>query len=251
MPQQPPPAETNEQRIALLVIASHILENEKVLDSFGHVSVRSATNPNRFFMPRAMAPALVSAADIVELDLDCKPVDPTAPRTNGERFIHGEVYKARPDVNSVIHSHSIGVIPFGVAGVPLRPVLVQAGFLPPETPLFEARDAQPGKKERGIMVRTPEMGAYLAQKLGGCPVILMRGHGNTVVGDSVKRATVRAVYTEINAQVQLQAMRLGGEINPMDEVELAYNTVENFDVERPWDNFKRKLDEARHAMRGR
>lgn len=95
MHEQQPVPETNEQRIAELIIASHILENEKVLDSFGHVSVRSVTNPNRFFMPRAMPPALVSAADIVELDLDCKPVDPNAPRTNGERFIHGEIYKAR------------------------------------------------------------------------------------------------------------------------------------------------------------
>lgn len=243
MPQQSLP-DTNERRIADLIIASHILENEKVLDSFGHVSVRSATNSNRFFMPRAMPPALVSAADIVELDLDCKPVDPDAPRTNGERFIHGEIYKARPDVNSVIHSHSIGVIPFGVAGVPLRPVLVQAGFLPLETPLFEVREAQDGVKERGIMVRTPKLGAYLAKKLGNAPVILMRGHGNAIVGDSVKRATVRAVYTEINARVQLEAMRLSNSINSMDQTELDYNTVENFDVDRPWDNFKRKLDEA-------
>ena len=243
--QQPPASDTNEQRIADLVVASHILENENVLDSFGHVSVRSATDPKRFFMPRAMPPALVSAADIVELDLDCIPVDPAAPRTNGERFIHGEIYKARPDVNSVIHSHSIGVIPFGVAGVPLQPVLVQAGFLPLRTPLFEVRDAQEGARERGIMVRTPKLGAYLARVLGTAPVVLMRGHGNAVVGDTVKRATVRAVYTEINARVQLQAMSLGNGINPMDEAELAYNTVENFDVDRPWDNFKRKLDEAK------
>jgi ribulose-5-phosphate 4-epimerase/fuculose-1-phosphate aldolase len=195
MHQQASTTDTNEQRIADLIVASHILENENVLDSFGHVSVRSATHPNRFFMPRAMPPALVSAADIVELDLDCKPVDPDAPRTNGERFIHGEIYKARPDVNSVIHSHSMGVIPFGVAGVPLQPVLVQAGFLPLITPLFEVREAHDGATERGIMVRTPKLGAYLAKKLGSAPVILMRGHGNAVVGDSVKRATVRAVYT--------------------------------------------------------
>ena len=248
MSQQQRIPDTNEQRITDLVTASHILENEKVLDSFGHVSVRSATHPDRFFMPRAMAPALVTVADIVELDLDCKPVDPDAPRTNGERFIHGEVYKARPDVMSVIHSHSQGVIPFGVAGVPLRPVLVQAGFLPLETPVYEARDAQAGAKERGIMVRTPALGAYLAKKLGGAPVILMRGHGNTVVGDSVKRATVRAIYTEINARVQLESMRLCSNIIAMDEAEIAYNTIENFDVDRPWDNFERKLREARRGL---
>jgi len=143
----------------------------------------------------------------------------------------------------------MGVIPFGVAGVSLRPVLAQAGFLPLETPLFEAREAQVGKKERGLLVRTPELGAYLAKKLGDAPVILMRGHGNTVVADSVKRAAVRAIYTEINARVQLEAMRLSNTITAMDAAEIAYNTIENFDVERPWDNFKRKLEEAKR-LRG-
>jgi ribulose-5-phosphate 4-epimerase/fuculose-1-phosphate aldolase len=141
------------------------------------------------------------------------------------------------------------VIPFGVAGVPLRPVVAQAGFLPLETPLFEARDAQVGAKERGLLVRTPQLGAYLAKKLGEAPVILMRGHGNTVVADSVKRAAVRAIYTEINARVQLEAMRLNPNITSMDEAELAYNTIENFDVDRPWDNFKRKLEETRRLLR--
>ena len=230
---RPQPSEADAQRIADLIVASHILENEKVLDRFGHISVRSAENPQRFYMPRAMPPALVSLEDIVELDLDCKPVDPNAPRTNGERFILGEIYKARPDVHSVIHSHSIGVIPFGVAGVPLRPVLVQAGFLPLETPCFDAREAQSSEKERGIMVRTPKLGACLARQLGNAPVILMRRHGNTVVADSVKRATVRAVYSEINARVQLEAMRLSSTIIALDEAELAYNTIENFDVDRP------------------
>ena len=131
----------DEARIADVITASHILTNEGILDSFGHVSARSAKNPDRFFMPRAMPPALVSRADIVEVGLDCKPVDPNAPRLNGERYIHCQVYKARGDVQSVIHTHDLAVIPFGLAGIPLRPVVAQAGFLPPQTPLFEVRDA--------------------------------------------------------------------------------------------------------------
>src|SRR5882762_57135 len=145
-------ADSNEARIEDLITASHILANEGVLDSFGHITVRSATDPGHFFMPRAMPPALVSRADIVELDLDCKPLTPNAPRLNGERYIHCEIYKARPDVQSVIHTHDLAVIPFGLTRTPLRPVVAQAGFLPKETPLFEVRDAYGPATERGMLV---------------------------------------------------------------------------------------------------
>src|SRR5450432_2712539 len=146
------PADTNEARIEDLITASRILANEGILDSFGHATARSATDPGHFFMPRAMPPALVTRADIVELDLDCKPVTANAPRLNGERYIHCEAYKARPDVQSVIHTHDLAVIPFGLTNTPLRPVLAQAGFLPKETPLFEIRDAYGAVTERGMLV---------------------------------------------------------------------------------------------------
>ena len=133
----------NAQRIEDLVTAYKILLNEDVLDGFGHVSVRSATDPARFLMPYALPPALVRAEDIIEYTVaDSQPVDPAGRKVNGERYIHGEVYKARPDVQAVIHSHSQAVIPFSVAGVALRPVIVQAGFLPLETPNFEIRDVR-------------------------------------------------------------------------------------------------------------
>jgi HCOMODA/2-hydroxy-3-carboxy-muconic semialdehyde decarboxylase len=134
-------SDPDEATIEDIVTASHILTNEGILDSFGHISARSANNADHFFIPRAMPPALISRADIVEVGLDCKPVAPNAPRLNGERYIHCQVYKARSDVRSVIHTHDLAVIPFGVAGIPLRPVVAQAGFLPPETPLFEVREA--------------------------------------------------------------------------------------------------------------
>jgi HCOMODA/2-hydroxy-3-carboxy-muconic semialdehyde decarboxylase len=102
-----------------------------VLDSFGHVTVRSLKNPNHYFMPRAMPPALVSATDIVELDLNSVPIVLNAPRTNGERFIHGEIYRVRADVQAIVHSHSPAVIPFSISpDRQLRPVLHMAGFLP-------------------------------------------------------------------------------------------------------------------------
>ena len=144
--------DSNEARIEDLITASRILANEGILDSFGHATVRSATDPGHFFMPRAMPPALVTRADIVELDLDCKPVTPNAPRLNGERYIHCEMYKARGDVQSVVHTHDLAVIPFGLTNTPLRPVVAQAGFLPKETPLFEVRDAYGSATERGVLV---------------------------------------------------------------------------------------------------
>jgi 3-hydroxy-2-methylpyridine-4,5-dicarboxylate 4-decarboxylase len=235
-------SDTDESRIADLITAYRICVNEGVLDSFGHISVRSVRDPNRFYMPRASAPALITRADILELDMNANPVLPNAPRTNGERFIHSEIYKARPDVQSVIHAHTMAVIPFGLAGTPLRPVVAQAGFLPLETPLFDSRDAYGAEaKERGMLVRNAMLGAALAKKLGNGSVVLMRGHGMTVVADSVKRATVQAVYTQIDAQAQLAAMQLDKNIKSMDEKEVASSRAENFDLDRPWDNFKNKL----------
>jgi HCOMODA/2-hydroxy-3-carboxy-muconic semialdehyde decarboxylase len=237
--------DTDESRIADLITAYRICVNEGVLDSFGHISVRSVSNPSHFYMPRASAPALITPADIVELDMNANPILENAPRTNGERFIHSAIYKARPDVQSVIHAHTMAVIPFGLAGTPLRPVVAQAGFLPLETPLFDSREAYgPDVTERGMLVRDARLGEALAKKLGNNPVVLMRGHGMTVVADSVKRATVRAIYTQIDAQAQFSAMQLNKNIVSMDAKELEFNHIENFDVDRPWDNFKNKLQRA-------
>jgi ribulose-5-phosphate 4-epimerase/fuculose-1-phosphate aldolase len=239
-----PAADSDGQRIEDLVIACHICANEGVMDSFGHLSVRSTKNPERFFMSRALAPAQVTAADIMEFDMSGNPVDPQGRRANGERFIHSEIYRARPDVQGVIHSHSPVVMPFGIAGVPLKPVIAQAGFLPLDTPLFEIRDAWGTAEERGMLVRNSTLAAALARKLGKSPVVLMRGHGHCVVADSIRRATIRAVYTEMNARVLQSALQLSKNITPLDEKEIAYNPTENFDLERPWDNLKSRLPDA-------
>jgi HCOMODA/2-hydroxy-3-carboxy-muconic semialdehyde decarboxylase len=184
---------------------------------------------------------LVRVEDVIEYTVvDSQPVDSTGRKVNGERYIHGEIYKVRADVQAVIHSHSQAVIPFSVAGVPLRPVVVQAGFLPLETPNFEIRDARGG--ERGMQVTTLARGAALAKTLGNAPVALMRGHGNVVVGRSVKQATVYAVYADINARMQAAALALRTSIVVMNEPEL-FDPSE-FDINRPWEHFRQKLIDA-------
>jgi ribulose-5-phosphate 4-epimerase/fuculose-1-phosphate aldolase len=242
---QSDPANDDEARIADIITASHILANEGILDSFGHISARSAKNPEHFFIPRAMAPALVARGDIVEVGLDCMPVMPNAPRLNGERYIHCQIYKARSDVQSVIHAHDLAVIPFGVAGIPLKPVVAQAGFLPLETPLFEIRDANTSEKQRGMLVLNAHLGDTLAKTLGVNPVVLMRGHGDTVVGRSVREATIRTIYTHIDAQAQSAALALSPKITSLNELELEVNSTENFDADRPWQNYLQRLPEKR------
>lgn len=228
----------NAQRIADLVAAYEILLNEGVLDSFGHVSVRSATDANRFFMPYALPPSLVTVDDVIEYAVaNSQPIDSGGRKVNGERYIHGEIYKARQDVQAVVHSHSQAVIPFSVAGVTLRPVIVQAGFLPLETPNFEIREAR--GNERGMQITTAALGAALARTLGKAPVALMRGHGNVVVGSSIKQATVYAVYTDINAHMQAASLALNSKIISMNEPEL-FDPSE-FDISRPWENFRQKM----------
>jgi ribulose-5-phosphate 4-epimerase/fuculose-1-phosphate aldolase len=242
--QTAPKTDTDEQRIADLVLASRILANEGVLDSFGHVTVRSASNPNIYFMPRAMPPALVTAADIVKLTLDSVPVDSSSPRTNGERFIHGEIYKARPDVQAVVHSHVLSVIPFSITpSRPLRPVMHMAAFLPAQVPVFDIRPysknnpATVGK----LQVNTAPLGAALAHTLGKASVVLLRGHGDAVVGSSLQWAVFRAVYTDLNARAQLAAAQLGSDTIYVNADEIKMHAVEVFDVQRPWDNFVSRL----------
>jgi len=139
----------------------------------------------------------------------------------------------------------VAVIPFGLTGISLKPVVAQAGFLPPETPLFEIRDANKNQAKRGVLVLNADLGDALAKTLGANPVVLMRGHGETVVGRSVREATVRTLYTHIDAQAQSAALALGPHITVLDAAELATNAAENFDADRPWQNYKQRLPAGR------
>lgn len=180
-----------------LVVASRILAQHGVLDAWGHVSMRHPKNPERYLISRARAPALVTAQDIMELDLDSNAVGGDDRRMFLERFIHGEAYKARPDVNAVVHSHSPTIIPFSVTEEPLRAVSSVASFLACGCPVFEIRDVGLTK---GLLVSTGKQGAALAKVLGDKPVALLRGHGNLVVAPDVPRVVHRALYTEVNAR---------------------------------------------------
>jgi ribulose-5-phosphate 4-epimerase/fuculose-1-phosphate aldolase len=234
-----PDSDSDRQRKEDVVTAYRILVNEGILDSFGHVSVRSAKDPNVFIMPCAMPPSLVTSDDLLELDVaNSQPIDPKGRRVNGERYIHGEIYKARPDVMAVIHSHSQATIPLALASVKLRPVVAQAGFLPPETPIFEIRDVR-APHERGMMVTNIARGAALARTLAGHPAALLRGHGDVIVGTSVKQATVYSAYVNINARMQMQAMLLSPSVVALTEPELF--TPDEFDINRPWEHLKQKI----------
>jgi ribulose-5-phosphate 4-epimerase/fuculose-1-phosphate aldolase len=222
-----------------LVAANRILAMENVVDGYGHVSMRHPENPNRYFIARSIAPETVTREDIVECTLDSELVDPNAPPSYLERFIHGEIYRARPDVNSVVHSHSPTVIPFANTKTPLRAMIHVAGFLAGKVPVFDIKDRF-GPTD--MLVKNKDHGAALAQTLGDRPVALMRGHGDVCVGDSVKLAVFRAIYTEQNAKMQLAARTLDGPITFIDEAEGEQcNQMIANTSERPWQMWKKKV----------
>ena len=218
-----------------LVVANRVLADLGVVDGFGHVSVRHDKDPNRYLMSRSMAPALVRAEDILEYDLDSTPTDQRGRAVYLERFIHGEIYKLRPDVNAVVHSHSPGVIPFGVTEQPLRAIFHNGHFLGDGAPVWEIRKAA-GEKN-GMLVNTGELGRSLAQTLGSGSVVLMRGHGDAVAGPDLKTTVFRAIYTEVNARLQMQAVALGGPINFLNQ----YEQAKSQNVDRPWDTWRKQV----------
>jgi len=216
-----------------LAAAYRILAEHGVIDAYGHVSVRSERDPKRYFLARALAPELVTEDDIMEYDLDSNPLDARGRESVRERFIHGEIYKLRPEVQAVVHNHSPAVVPFSVTTVPLRAIFHMAAFVGEGVPNFEIRDAQKGTD---LLVKTPYLGAALARTLGACPAALMRGHGSVTVGENLPRAVGRSVYLEMSARMQLQAMTIagpGGKITYFDEAEVKASTPAQ-DYGRAW-----------------
>jgi len=221
-----------------LVIATRTLAEHGVIDAYGHASVRSAANRERYFMPRNLAPELVTQADILEFDLDSKPVAKDAPPAYNERFIHGEIYKRRPDVMAIVHNHSPSVVPFACTGTELHPMFHMSAFIGLGVPIWDIRDAQPGSD---MLVRSTYLGDHLARTLSKHPAVLMRGHGSTVVGENIQRAVGRTIYLEQNARMQFQATLLAGgdagRIVFMDDAEVQANVSwQNYD--RAWNLWK-------------
>jgi HCOMODA/2-hydroxy-3-carboxy-muconic semialdehyde decarboxylase len=222
-----------------IVTGSRVLADFGVLDGFGHVSARDPNNPNHFLMSRSLAPALVTADDIMAFDIDGNAVDARGRSVFLERFIHSEIYRARPDVMAVVHTHSPGVVPFTVSQVPLRAIYHNAAFLAAGAPVWDiAKDF--GATD--MLVRNPTIGKSLAQTLGDKSVVLMRGHGDVTVGPSVRLAVFRAYYTDINARLQSQALALGGDVNYLTPEEGAKADAVNLIVlDRIWGLWKMRV----------
>jgi HCOMODA/2-hydroxy-3-carboxy-muconic semialdehyde decarboxylase len=227
--------------IAKLVVANRILYDQGVVDGFGHVSVRHDQSPAHFLLARNMAPALVRRDDIVTFDLDGHALDANGRRVYLERFIHAEIYRARPDVHAVVHSHSPNVIPFGVTGNALRPVFHMSGFLGQGTALFDIRDTA---GDTDMLVSSGQLGKALAASLGSRSTVLMRGHGSSVVGASIEQVVYRAIYAEVNAKLQIQAMGLG-EVTYLSEQEAAKAAATNdTQLARVWELWSRRVGDV-------
>jgi ribulose-5-phosphate 4-epimerase/fuculose-1-phosphate aldolase len=231
-----------------LVAANHILAQQGILDGYGHVSVRSDAALDRYLLSRSLAPALVTAADIQQYDLASNPLDPAARPSFLERFIHGEIYRARPDVRAVVHSHTPALIPFGATGTALRPLYHMTAFVGEGVPVFEIRKARGDDPKMLMLVHNPEIGRALAETLGNKPAALMRGHGAVVVGSSLPHAVGRSVYLALNATLQAQVMALGGSINYLDAREAREEIPDNY--QRAWELWKRQAQDAGCRIQG-
>lgn len=228
-----------------LVAANRILAHHGVLDGFGHVSARHTGRPDRFLLACSRAPELVAAADIMEFDLDSAAQGGDTRKPYLERFIHGEIYRARPDVKAIVHSHSPSVIPFAASSVKLRPVYHMGSFLSAGAPVFDIR------RHFGctdMLVRNRAQGAALAGELGVQGVVLMRGHGFVAVAESIAVAVYRAIYTEVNAAAQQKAIALGGTVTYLEPDEAARSDETNRAVsDRPWELWKRQVLDRGHT----
>lgn len=231
-----------------LVTANRILAHERVLDSFGHVSIRNPDDPQRFFLSRARAPALIDAADIMEFLLDGRSVVPEPGKPYSERFIHGAIYEARPDVMAVVHNHSPSVVPFTVTKKKLRPLMHMCAPIGNDIPTWDIRTRF--GEATNLLVTDMTMGRDLAARLGDRTVVLMRGHGSTVVGCSLREVVFTSVYMEINADMQLKAMAMD-EVDYLAEGEIAAirRGRAGFTFERAWENWCSSVNRPYVAQR--
>ena len=226
------------QQIAELIDANRILFARGIVDAYGHVSVRSAERPDRFFLTWAIAPGLAQPTDVLAYDFDGATDDARGREQYSERFIHSAIYAARPDINGVVHSHSRAIIPFTVTDVPLRPIWHMSAFLADGCATFDTHDAA---GDTDLLIKTPELGRAFADSLNGRSVGLLRGHGSVTVGRSVREAVYRAIYTEENAKLQAEAMRMGVVKFLTDGEAALMGRYMQPDVRRPWELWLREI----------
>ena len=220
-----------------LVAANRILYKKNIVDGLGHVSVRHDKDPAMYVLAAECAPGLVQREDLAIYDLDSNALTLGNRRPYSERFIHGEIYKARPDVHSVVHCHTPSLVTFCVCKTPLRPLYHMSGFLGRGVGRFEIREAA-GMTD--MLCSTPQLGAALAKSLGDKEIVLMRGHGATMAGQSVKHAVFRAIYAALNASIQMDAMRLGEVMYLADEEAMKGMAANDRYIDRSWSLWKRE-----------
>ena len=231
-----------------IVTANRILAREGVVDSFGHVSARHPDNPQRFLLSRARAPDCIEADDIMEFTLEGEAIDPRGRAPYLERFIHGGLYEARADVQSVVHNHSPSVIPFGVTGRKLKPLLHMCANIGHEVPIWDSHDKF---GDTALLVDSVAMGRDLARGMGAGRTTLMRGHGATVIGTTVRHAVFISVYLEVNAKLQMRAMALGDiKFLTAGEVDKIIARTGPYSINRAWENWCRRADRPVTAMDG-
>ena len=241
---------TLDQAKDVLARANRMIANEGVCDAFGHVTMRHPTDPGRYLMSYSRAPELVQPEDIHEFTLDSQIVKPIEVRLYGERVIHGEIYKARPEVNAVCHHHAPSILPFCISGVELKPVYHLGATLGIKVPFWDSRDEF---GDTSLIVAKPEEGASLARALGSHWIVLMRRHGATVAGKTLEELTFRTIYTARNAAMQIQAHTLGA-VSPLSAVETELAGEYNLrpgPVARAWEYWSVRLDKAEGTLRKR
>jgi HCOMODA/2-hydroxy-3-carboxy-muconic semialdehyde decarboxylase len=226
-----------------LAVANRVLANEGIIDAFGHISARNPEDPNRYFISRHRAAELVEPSDILEMTLDSEPVVLTGLRLYSEMVIHGEIYKARPDVNSVCHHHAPAVLPFCATGIELVPLFHLGGTLGSKVPFWDSRDEF---GDTNLLVQTPEQGASHARALGPHFMMLLRRHGASLAGKSVRECVFRSIYTTRNAELQLRAMAIGtlGPLSPGEVEECGAHNLGMRGVERAWEYWVTRLQKA-------
>jgi ribulose-5-phosphate 4-epimerase/fuculose-1-phosphate aldolase len=232
------PMPTLEELIEELVTANRILARENVVDSFGHISVRHPDNLQRYLLSRSRAPDCIENDDIMEFTLEGAAVDARSRAPYLERFIHGALYEARPDVMSVVHNHSESVIAFGVTGRAIKPIFHMGASIGHQVPVWDSQDRF---ADTALLVENMDMGRDLAKHIGAGVTALMRGHGATVAARSIRHAVYISVYLEVNARLQKQAMDMG-EIKFLTsgEVDKVAARTGSYGINRAWENWCRR-----------
>jgi len=236
-------AEDIAELLHQLIVTTRILANEEVLDAFGHVSVRHPHDPKRYFISRHRAPELVEITDLIEMNLDSEPVRPTEFRLYSERVIHGEIYKARPDVNAVVHHHAHAMLPYAISGRELVPVFHLGAVIGSKVPFWDQRDEF---GDTNMLVVKPEEGASLARALGPHWTVLMRRHGATVAGTDLRQLAFRTVFGCHNAKLQSEAIAHGhvDRLSPGEQDITEAGQLRPMPIERAWDYWVRHIEKA-------